>query len=181
MLSIHIQATKDTASHIKVGAAPEPYRCDHRRNDGEDHSSKNHASLTWLTLIVSESSDTVKHCKRENTHLFNLALLVVAISLDLLNFVFIIGDLLLRRLLNPQGNWVADELAVALDQVLEAALLQILQLVLLWWGDRCTGSLTRITWVGWKGLHCNDTERWIAKLVGWSKRLSSTGCLFSSI
>ena len=43
----------------------------------------------------------------------------------------IIRDLLLSGLLSPQGDGVADELTVLLDQILQPALLNVLQLVLL--------------------------------------------------
>mmetsp|Transcript_17764 Transcript_17764/g.57462 ORF Transcript_17764/g.57462 Transcript_17764/m.57462 type:complete len:716 (-) Transcript_17764:251-2398(-) len=60
--------------------------------------------------------------------LLDLALLVLAL-LGLL--LLVVGDLLLGGLLGPQGDGVGDELGVLLDEVLEAALLEVLELVLL--------------------------------------------------
>mmetsp|Transcript_28972 Transcript_28972/g.61126 ORF Transcript_28972/g.61126 Transcript_28972/m.61126 type:complete len:729 (-) Transcript_28972:69-2255(-) len=65
--------------------------------------------------------------------LLDLALLLLALLLlgrrVLLGLV--VADLLLGGLLRPQGDGVADELAVLLDEVLDALLLEVLELVLL--------------------------------------------------
>merc|ERR1719261_233787 len=64
--------------------------------------------------------------------LLDLRLVVVlAVLLLLLLVIVIVVDLLVDRLLGPERDRVVDELAVLLDQVLEAALLEVLQLVLL--------------------------------------------------
>mmetsp|Transcript_6459 Transcript_6459/g.16731 ORF Transcript_6459/g.16731 Transcript_6459/m.16731 type:complete len:555 (+) Transcript_6459:414-2078(+) len=61
--------------------------------------------------------------------LLNLALLVLVFRVHV--DVFVVADLLVDRLLSPVGDGVADELAVLLHKVLDAALLQVLHLVLL--------------------------------------------------
>ena len=66
--------------------------------------------------------------QKPGPYLLNLALLFL---FDLLILVLVIINLLFGGLLSPQADGIVDELAVLLDQVLEAALLQVLQLVLL--------------------------------------------------
>ena len=64
--------------------------------------------------------------------LLDLGLVVVlAVLLLLLLIVVVVVDLLVDGLLRPERDRVVDELRVLLHQVLEAALLEVLQLVLL--------------------------------------------------
>ena len=64
--------------------------------------------------------------------LLDLGLVVVVVVLLVLVLVLVVVvDLLLGGLLGPELDGVADELGVLLDEVLEAALLEVLELVLL--------------------------------------------------
>merc|ERR1719454_1036182 len=64
--------------------------------------------------------------------LLNLGLVaIVAVLLLVLLVVLVVADLLVDRLLGPEGDRVVDELRVLLHQVLEATLLDVLELVLL--------------------------------------------------
>merc|ERR1711956_137500 len=65
--------------------------------------------------------------------LLNLRLIAVLVALLLLLIlvVIVVVDLLVDGLLGPKRDRVVDELRVLLHQVLEAALLEVLQLVLL--------------------------------------------------
>merc|ERR1740138_1017480 len=68
-------------------------------------------------------------------HLLDLLLLLLLLGLllvDLLDLRLVaVVVLLVDRLLGPERDRVVDELGVLLDEVLEAALLDVLQLVLL--------------------------------------------------
>merc|ERR1712138_331686 len=74
-------------------------------------------------------------------HLLDLLLLLLLLRLllvDLLNLrlvalvlLIVVINLLVDRLLGPEADRVVDELGVLLDEVLEAALLKVLELVLL--------------------------------------------------
>mmetsp|Transcript_24215 Transcript_24215/g.78143 ORF Transcript_24215/g.78143 Transcript_24215/m.78143 type:complete len:287 (-) Transcript_24215:9-869(-) len=81
---------------------------------------------------------------RHLLHLFLFLLLLLLLLLNLLNLglvaitlllflvlILVVVHLFVHRLLGPERDGVVDELGVLLDQVLEAALLEILQLVLL--------------------------------------------------
>merc|ERR1719258_368618 len=63
--------------------------------------------------------------------LLDLGLVAVLLLLLVLRLVLVVVHLLVHRLLGPERDRVVDELGVLLDQVLEAALLEVLELVLL--------------------------------------------------
>mmetsp|Transcript_23684 Transcript_23684/g.67877 ORF Transcript_23684/g.67877 Transcript_23684/m.67877 type:complete len:618 (-) Transcript_23684:487-2340(-) len=63
--------------------------------------------------------------------LLDLGLVAVLLLLLVLLLVLVVVHLLVHRLLGPERDRVVDELGVLLDQVLEAALLEVLELVLL--------------------------------------------------
>merc|ERR1719482_2040796 len=63
--------------------------------------------------------------------LLNLRLVAVVLLLLVLVLVIVVINLLVDRLLGPEADRVVDELGVLLDEVLEAALLKVLELVLL--------------------------------------------------
>merc|ERR1719311_253016 len=64
-------------------------------------------------------------------HLLDLLLLLLLLRLLVVVLVIVVIDLLVDRLLGPEADRVVDELRVLLDEVLEAALLKVLELVLL--------------------------------------------------
>merc|ERR1719247_3681022 len=61
--------------------------------------------------------------------LLNLWLVIIAVLILVL--ILIVGDLLLGGLLDPEGDWVVDELGVLLDELLDALLVEVLLLVVL--------------------------------------------------
>merc|ERR1719162_1245486 len=77
-------------------------------------------------------------------HLLLLLLLLLILLIDLLDLrgitllvigplvlLIVVADLLLGGLLNPQADWVVDELRVLLDELLRALLVEVLLLVIL--------------------------------------------------
>lgn len=63
---------------------------------------------------------------------------------DSIDSYLIIRNLLLNSLLSPERDGVTDEFTVLLDKVLLSALLDVLQLVLLW-GDKYVSTCIPFT------------------------------------
>ncbi|WVZ83180.1 hypothetical protein U9M48_030351 [Paspalum notatum var. saurae] len=82
-----------------------------------------HLLLLLLVLLVGAAVVVVE--------LLDLALLDLLAFLGGFILIFVVADLLLGGLLGPEIDRIADELGVLLDEVLEAALLQVLELVVL--------------------------------------------------